>query len=197
MSGAKLPHHFIRVTKGMKDDARVWLTFMEDFNGVNTFPDPDWLSDQSLELFTDSAGSSDLGCGAFYHKSWSFFKWPCSWHKTEILRDITFLELVPILLAIHTWGNDLRDKKVIFRVDNSALATILNKKTSKLDRVMCLLRELILVSMQYNIQLKAQHIAGVDNFIADAISRFQWGRFRVLEPEAKAQPDLFLPDFST
>ena len=34
------------------------------------------------------------------------------------------------------------------------------------------------------------HIAGINNNIADAISRFQMERFRTLAPAAHLQPDL-------
>lgn len=56
-----------------------------------------------------------------------FFKWHTEWAGTEAMRDITFLERVPIVLAIHAWGNQLTSKKIVFRVDNEALVAILNK----------------------------------------------------------------------
>lgn len=33
-------------------------------NGINSYKQVDWASDFQLELFTDSAGSENLGCGA-------------------------------------------------------------------------------------------------------------------------------------
>lgn len=185
MSGISKSFHRIRVTKGMKEDIKVWLTFLDKFNGCTFFPDEFWITNTVLELFTDSSGS--LGCGAYFQKKWLVFKWPLDWGQ-RVLRDITFLELVPIVLAILTWSKMLTNKKVLFHVDNSALVDIINSKSSKSDRVMCLLRPLVLTTMNYNIQIKCSHIAGSTNEIADSISRFQWTRFRQLAPEADTFP---------
>ena len=58
---------------------------------------------------------------------------------------------------------------------------------------MDLLRHLTLLTMQFNIYLHAAHIPGKQNDIADAISRFQFQRFRHLAPEADINPHP-LPD---
>ena len=93
--------------------------------------------------------------------------------NTQILRDITFLELVPIVLAFYIWGKMLNGKKIILFVDNVSLVHILNKQSSRSDRVMPFLRPFVLSALQNNIQFKAKHLSGSDNKIADAISRKQ------------------------
>lgn len=70
------------------------------------------------------------------------------------MRDITFLELVPILLALFIWGVEYKNKKIVFRVDNEALVEIINERTSKSKREMQLIRPVVLLTMQYNIQFK-------------------------------------------
>jgi len=189
MSGVSKPYHFIRVSRGMKEDIQVWLSFVDKFNGSNIFPDGIWVTNEGLQLFTDSSGS--LGCGAFFQNKWIVLQWPTEWNG-NILQDITFLELVPIVLAVTTWCKQLTNKKVIFHVDNLALVEILNFKSSKSSRVMSLLRPLVLITMKYNIQLKCCHIQGSRNDIADSISRFQWARFRRLAPDA----DIYLTPIS-
>lgn len=197
MQGVVKPHHLIRVSVAVKDDLRVWLTFLDLFNGCYYFPQIDWVDDEHLQLFTDSAGNLDLGCGAFFRNHWLFFKWPTEWAGTEAMRDITFLELVPIVLAIHAWGNQLTSKKIVFRVDNEALVAILNKKSSKSKRVMGLIRPLVLQSMLSAIQFKACHILGVHNEVADALSRCQFQRFRTLVPQADLEPTPIPDSFLT
>ena len=64
MSGVSKPYHFIRVSRGMKENIQVWLSFLDKFNGSNIFPDEIWVTNEGLQLFTDSSGS--LGCGAFF-----------------------------------------------------------------------------------------------------------------------------------
>jgi hypothetical protein len=53
-----------RISKEVKADALVWQEFLESFNGECYLPDRIWISSETLELFTDSAGSASLGCGA-------------------------------------------------------------------------------------------------------------------------------------
>lgn len=63
----------------MKQDIQMWLVFLESFNGVNSYKQVDWASDFQLELhvFTDSAGSENLGCGAIFGTHWAFFNMAC------------------------------------------------------------------------------------------------------------------------
>ena len=69
------------------------------------------------------------------------------------------------------------------------LVSMINKRTSKSKRVMQLIRPLVLVTMQYNIQFKAVHIEGINNEIADSLSRFQFQRFRKVAPKAVRYPE--------
>jgi hypothetical protein len=188
MSYAKKPHHFIRISKNMREDASTWLQFLEKFNGTCIFSDLDWLQDDTLELFTDASGNSNLGCGCYFHGSWAVFKWPSHW-KNHIFKDITYLELVPIIISFFLWGGDMRNKKVLLRSDNHALVEIINKKSSKNKNIMHLIRKLVLILLQQNIQVKCKHIPGKQNTIADSISRFQWGKlFKSLPLEAALEP---------
>ena len=49
---------------------------------------------------------------------------------------------------------------------------------------MTLIRKLVFITMKYNFQFKALHVAGSSNEIADALSRFQQDRFFALAPSA-------------
>ena len=120
-----------------------------------------------------------------------FFQWPHNWVDLGILKDITFLEFVPIVLSMAIWGSRLQNKKVKFYIDNRALVDIINTQTSKSKRVMALMRPFILYTLQNNIIFRARYIEGKNNEIADAISRQQWDRFRRLAPQAQANPGPF------
>ena len=54
---------------------------------------------------------------------------------------------------------------------------------------MALVRLLYFCAARRNIHIMITHIAGINNNIADAISRFQMERFRTLAPAANLQPD--------
>lgn len=193
MSTAKKPHHYIRVKPGLLEDAKVWIYFLNDFNGTCSFNDMYWEDNESLEFFSDASGNSKLGCGCYFQGRWSFFRWPATWHSS-IFVDITYLELVPIILAFCLWAKELLNKKIILRSDNNALVQIINKKSSKNANVMHLIRYLVLLSLEYNIQVKAVHVAGKQNTICDAISRLQWDRLFQCLPKHAAKDPLPVPD---
>ena len=66
--GARRPHHHIRLTKEVKHDIAVWLTFLGQFNGRTFFLHEKWETSSSLQLYTDAAGSK--GYGAIFGKHW-------------------------------------------------------------------------------------------------------------------------------
>ena len=135
-----------------------------------------------MYVYPDSAGKSQLGCGAFFNGQWVFFPWPVHWHGCPIMRDITLLELIPVVLAISTWGSQFSNKKLIMHVDNEAFVSVINKQTSKSKNVMTLVRTLVLCLLQNNTTFRSEHVPGSSNKIADSISRKQWSRFRTLAP---------------
>jgi hypothetical protein len=49
---------------------------------------------------------------------------------------------------VHIWGIHLKNKGIIFNVDNQAGVAIINKKSSKSNRVMTLVRNLVSLSLQ-------------------------------------------------
>ena len=55
---------------------------------------------------------------------------------------------------------------------------------------MALVRMLYFCAAQHNIHVLLTHVAGTDNSIADALSRFQVQRFHKLAPEAATSPDI-------
>ena len=185
MIGVKKQFHMLRITAAIKLDLSTWLTFLKKFNGVAYIPSATWFHSDNLELYTDSAGSRTFGCGCFFKQEWAFFPWPESWCCDEIMKDITFLEMVPVILALFLWGGQLSHKNVVLHIDNEALVYVINKQTSKSKRLMQLVRRFVLIAMENSIVFKAFHISTSLNCIADSISRKQWDRFRQLAPGAK------------
>jgi len=52
MAAASKPHHFIRVTMGMREDLKMWLVFLDCFNGTCIFPSTFWSNNFDINLFT-------------------------------------------------------------------------------------------------------------------------------------------------
>lgn len=186
--GLTKSHYHIRVSCEMKLDLQMWLSFFQNHNGISVFHDRFWVSNIDVSLYTDSAGGSNRGFGAFFKGHWCQGRWPSAWYEVGLTKNITALELFPIFVAIVVWGQELQNKKIRFHCDNEAVVAILNSLTSKSNEVMRLVRKLTLLCLQRNILLKAEHIPGTNNEICDALSRFQDARFRALAPEADALP---------
>lgn len=92
------------------------------------------------------------------------------------------------------WKEQFRNHRVMVHTDNTGLLFAINMLSSRSESVIKLLNFLVLHCMRFNIWLKACDIAGINNtiayhtitipYIADALSRFQFQRFRELVPLA-------------
>ena len=87
-------------------------------------------------------------------------------------------EFFPVVIAAHLWGSLWARKHVLFRSNNEAVIAILTTRTSKVPALMHLLCDLLLLAARWGFTFTAAHVPGVENNIADAISRFCWQEFR-------------------
>ena len=97
-----------------------------------------------------------------------FLQWPESWAESDILKDITFLEMVPIAIAVMLWRNYFRGLGIQFCTENMACLHILNSKSGKSERVMKLVRAIVLWSLQFDFHINGVHVNSAENF-TDAI----------------------------
>ena len=186
--GVKKPHFFVKLTSAAKEDLRVWQHFLHAYNGVSLYKEEMFLSEKVCHFFTDS--SKTLGCGACFGTRWFSLPWPGQWWRDQ---NITLLELVPIVLALEVWGEHIRNHCLVLHTDNFSLMHVINSQSSKEDLVMCLIRRLVLKALHANVLIKAEHISGVNNVWADALSRLQVSRFLELHPSADKVPSSVTP----
>ncbi|CAC5395125.1 unnamed protein product [Mytilus coruscus] len=73
-----------------KDDMRIWLQFLDSFNGKSMFLNESFMSSYTLELHTDAAQSK--GYAGIYRSKWFYGPFPENW------------EFYHIILAIELWG---------------------------------------------------------------------------------------------
>ena len=178
-AGVRKPHFFVKISQAAKADLRVWQDFLNNFNGVTLYRTELFLSEKVCHFFTDA--SKTLGCGAVCDNSWFSLEWPSAWWKEQ---NITFLELVPIVLALEVWGERARNQCVLIHSDNLALVHVINSQSSKEDLVMGYIRRLVLKALHSNVLIKAVHIPGVHNILADLLSRLQVPQFLERHPTA-------------
>ena len=136
----------------MKLDLHLWLDFLSDFNGKAFFIDERFLNGDQLQLFTDAAGG--IGYGALCGAEWCSGLWPPEWQS----RNITALELFPIVAAVGTRGLYWRTASVCFYTHNEALVAIINIQTTREVHTMELIRLLVLLCLTFNVNFVARHI---------------------------------------
>ncbi len=166
-AGLQKPHHTRHLNKDIQEDLKMWLFFLEHYNGKTFFLQQLLDSNGGLNLCSDA---SKLGFGCTYKNQWVQCTWPEEWTKNY---DINFLELYAILVALTVWGSHLKNSTVRFYCDNLPSVEILRKQSSDSPLMMCLVRHIVLTCMVHNILLAPRHIVGVNNILCDRISRFK------------------------
>ena len=124
------------------------------------------------------------GFGAIWKRQWFY----SSWSFLSQAASITFLELVPVVVAAHVWGRSWGRLRVPFLSDNAVVVAILNKGSSKSPDVMHLMRILTRIACRQSFVFSARHVPGRDNRAADALSRFQVAEFLRLSPHVHPSP---------
>ena len=166
LSTVKKPYHYIRLTNETKEDLFTWLSFLTSYNGVTFFRALQIAQSPLIHMVSDA---SKMGFGACYGKQWIQAEYPEEWQSYHI----TILELYPIHVLINLFGHLMKNSSILFHCDNSAVTAIINKQSSRNNIVMKIVRPLVLLLINHNIQLRSVHIPGVMNILPDKISRFQ------------------------
>ena len=182
------PHHHIRLNKGFRSDLRWWAAFLPLWNGVGMMGS----SARSLPgLVLTSDASGNWGCGAFTDTgAWFQFPWSGAWEAAHI----TSKELLPIVLGCAIWGRAAKGRTVKCRTDNAAVLSIVNSGKSKDELAMHLVRCLSFFTAHFQLVVVAEHIPGVENGAADALSRDRLSHFRLQVPSAAAEATVIPPE---
>lgn len=184
-------HHHVHLTSSCREDIRMWLLFLQQWNGVSMFYDSKRTASHDMELYTDA---SLIGHGGYFQGHWFCANWPHSLIKElEGCDSMAFRELYPIVVAALLWAPSWSKKRILFYCDNMSTVQIVQKGRSKVPCIMQLMRRLTWTSAKFNFCIYAQHLPGVTNNIADSLSRLQLQRFRQLAPSADALPQAIPP----
>ena len=135
-----------------------------------------------MKLFTDASGQ--IGFGIYYQPHWVAERWP-----TEVADlSIEWKEPLPILIVCELWGTQWKGKQLLFHSDDMAAVNLWKKGTSAHSDLMSIIRKLFYCSARNELTINVIHIPGIKNPISDALSRFQFHRFRSLAPKADPHP---------
>ena len=160
------PSQQILLHRSAKLDLLMWSTFLANHNGKTIIRPLSAVTSTQIHLCADA---SKIGFGATYGKAWIAGTWPSRWKQLHI----SFLEMLPIYVAITLFASKLAHSSITFHSDNMGVVQIINKQTSKCPFIMQLIRPLILTLLSNNITLRSVHIPGKENILCDAISRLQ------------------------
>ena len=86
--------------------------------------------------------------------------------------SIVHFEMVNMVVSLRVWGQKLSNAHVLVHCDNAAVVSIVNLQSTKDAFLAACMRSLWLITAEYNIVLRAIHIRGKDNSIADVLSRW-------------------------
>ena len=166
MCGHHNSNALVKLGSGCRKDLEVWQNFLENFNGKTFFKMLPAFDKNPFQLYTDSSG---YGYGGILHPSFIQGVFPPSW----LSFNIQILELYPILSLLEIFKAKLAGRLVMVNCDNAAIVHSLNKLSSKNKFVMSLIRKIVIILLLHNIRIKAVHIPGKQNYLADFLSRKQ------------------------
>lgn len=186
MAKLKMPFHRTKIKDEAKEDIRMWLKFFSQYNGVSFYREQMFLSQEKVHIFSDA--SKTLGFGGWLGTEWFSGEWPSEWYLRQ---NIVLLEMIPVLIALKLYSSHLLNKVAVLHIDNEALVAVLNNMKSKEPLVMNFVRQVVLYSMKYNFLIKAVHVVGAENYLADKLSRSQVAAFLKAHPTANPCPTAF------
>lgn len=92
------------------------VNILNEFNGISFFSESKWPESTFIDL-TDPSGNRNFGCCCYFNGERCVFEWPDNW-DIDLFYDITYLVLVPIVLAFHLKAANMKIKTCLFRSDN-------------------------------------------------------------------------------
>ena len=177
----------VRIDPGFRDDVRFWVQQLHLWNGrlqwrgsrASPFV---FASDASLTGFgfylestptlpsstVDSAAwPQHLRVGATFSGSYSHEHA----HLHHSHTQIAWCELLAVVACASTYAPLLAGQSMLFFVDNSTDVHIINRQATRSKALAGLLRQLYSIAFKHNISIRAEHRPGVENTLADFLSR--------------------------
>ncbi|KAI8514849.1 hypothetical protein Bbelb_074400 [Branchiostoma belcheri] len=167
----------LRIDTEFRKDLHWWSTFLPSYNGVSLLPQAGWSEPDAI--FSSDACLS--GCGGFLHETGEYFHAVFPDSLLESQPCINSLELLSILVCARLWGKCWAGRRIVVMCDNEVSVTVLNSGRSRAPFLQSCLRNLWLCAANGDFELRAIHIPGLDNRIADHLSRWSSSQYHQLE----------------
>ena len=184
------PNYHLRLNREARLDLSSWLVFLQSFNGVSVLLNQQWLLSEKLELFTDA---SNKGYAGILNGKWFQGNWPPAW----LAKHIAIKELYPIVAALKLWPPNSATSICWCCAIMKLLFFVINNQSSRDAGLMSLVRTMTVAMMRQNVVVRAKHVPGKSNMVADMLSRFQDSPAMLakcgLDPVRSAIPQALLP----
>ena len=168
-----------RVTSDMRADLHAWKSWLTHWNGRTK-----WVRDQPVCIHHDASKSGfgfaishlppgmtanslpeTLRPGQGFSGSFS------TEHVARVTYSIQYAELFAIAVSVALYGPYLANRALTVYTDNVTDVHIINRKSTRAPDLLPLLKAIYATCANYNIDLRALHVPGVDNVLADYLSR--------------------------
>ncbi len=153
-----------------------------------------WLVQYNLQGCQYGSSDRSEDCDPTYGWGAHIDEWQTagSWEKTLASKHINWLELEAVFRGLRVFIDLIRNSSVLVRTDNSTAVSYINKKGGTQSPSLCLLTwDIMMWCMQNGVTIKAVHIPGKRNGIADGLSRH-----RIRHTEWQLDPARVRPIFA-
>jgi hypothetical protein len=184
-------HKLFPITAALRGDVEWWRQFIGRWNGVSLLYEREWSNADKLELFTDACKEGYGGlCGTqWFAGTWTPEQRSAAWRAKR--ESMPFYELYALVAAAAAWGHLWPGRKVLFRSDCKPVVDAIRSGRSRNPDSQHLLRHLAQIAAEHQFDFGCEHIPGVTNVAADALSRYgDCPQFRAVCPQADAQATL-------
>ncbi|MGI8485846.1 MAG: hypothetical protein ACR2OU_16505, partial [Thermomicrobiales bacterium] len=177
-----------RLDKEALLDVQWWFdVFLTSAGNRRAIVEQPWT--ESVQVFTDACLD---GFGARCGNKWFQGQWSEAQKKFALVNtkvSMPYLELHALTQAAVTWGEEWRGKRVTFCCDAEAAVRAVQVMRSRRDSLSELLRLLYATAAKHDFEFRCEHLPGVTNVIADALSRnCSLQELQALLPTAEARP---------
>ena len=160
--------HLIQVTPEVHVHIQWWENLENLLSGLPLSPPVTQAvitTDASSLGWGGVLGEEKGGGGSSLTVQGKWDRWQMAWH-------INKQELAAVQLTLHHFVHHLRGQSVLVRSDNMTTCAYINKYGGTRSRDLCLLAlDLWEWCIHHNMTIKAVHVPGVDNVLADFLSR--------------------------
>ena len=161
MQPLKHQRHKTKLSLDFFKDLQWWISFLSVFNGTA------YYSEFVEHVHVDAC---NLAAGAFWAGNWFYTVFDYDRPAAKNLH-INYKEVCAVVSAITTWAKFWQGRSVYIHTDSIVTKAIINKGRSQNAFINALLRQMAWVCAHAHCTIKAVHIPGSLNFLADSISR--------------------------